>query len=129
MTDALDEERIAVREALGYKPYHFPLRDHYATDQWMYGDAHDRLTESGDWREKIELTTHRYMREDVAYGLAFIVSVADWVGVPCPVARGLLALGSAVCGTDFRNGPRTLEALGLAGLDRATMGRLLDEGL
>lgn len=129
VTDALDEERIAVREALGYRPYHFPLRDHYTTDRWMYGDAHDRLTESGDWREKIELTTHRYMREDVEYGLAFLVSVADWAGVPCPVARGLLALGSAVCGTDFRRGPRTLEALGLAGLDRAAMRRLLDQGL
>jgi opine dehydrogenase len=48
--------------------------------------------------------------------------------VPCPVARGLLALGAAVCGADFRRGPRTLEALGLAGLDRAGMRRLLDEG-
>ncbi|HSD40500.1 MAG TPA: NAD/NADP octopine/nopaline dehydrogenase family protein [Burkholderiales bacterium] len=129
VTDALDGERIAVREALGYRPYHFPLRDHYATDKWMYGDAHDRLVESGDWREKIELTTHRYMREDVECGLAFLVSVAEWTRVPCPVARGLLALGSAVCGTDFRNGPRTLEALGLASLGRAAMRRLLDEGL
>lgn len=129
VTDALDEERIAVREALGYKPYHFPLRDHYTTDRWMYGDAHDRLTESGDWRERIELTAHRYMREDVEYGLAFLVSVADWAGVPCPVAHGLLALGSAVCGADFRRGPRTLEGLGLDRLDRAAMRRLLDEDL
>jgi opine dehydrogenase len=129
VTDALDDERIAVREALGYRPYHFPLRDHYTSDRWMYGDAHDRLTESGDWREKIELTRHRYMREDVEYGLAFLVSVADWAGVPCPVARGLLALGSAVCGTDFRAGPRTLESLGLAGLDRARMQHLLQDGL
>jgi opine dehydrogenase len=129
VTDALDGERIAVREALGYRPYHFPLRDHYTTDRWMYGNAHDRLTESGDWREKIELTSHRYMREDVEYGLAFLVSVADWAGVPCPVGRGLLAIGSAVCGGDFRHGPRTLEALGLAGLDRTTMQRLLQEGL
>jgi opine dehydrogenase len=129
VTDALDDERIAVREALGYRPYHFPLRDHYTTDRWMYGDAHDRLTESGDWREKIELTSHRYMREDVEYGLAFLVSVAEWAGVPCPVARGLLALGSAVCATDFRRGPRTLESLGLAQLDRAGMQRLLQDGL
>jgi opine dehydrogenase len=129
VTDALDDERIAVREALGYRPYHFPLRDHYTTGRWMYGDAHDRLTESGDWREKIELTSHRYMREDVEYGLAFLVSVAEWAGVPCPVARGLLALGSAVCATDFRRGPRTLESLGLARLDRAGMQRLLQDGL
>jgi opine dehydrogenase len=130
VTDALDAERIAVREALGYRPYHFPLRDHYTTDHWMYGDAHDRLTESGDWRERIVLTEHRYMREDVEYGLAFLVSVADWAGVACPVANGLLAVGSAVCGTDFRRAsPRTLESLGLAGLDRDAMRRLLEEGL
>jgi opine dehydrogenase len=130
VTDALDDERIAVRKALGYKPYHFPLRDHYTTDQWMYGAAHDRLTESGDWREKIVLTEHRYMREDVEYGLAFLVSVAEWAGVPCPVARGLLALGSAVCGADFRRyGPRTLESLGLAQMDRAAMSQLLQRGL
>jgi opine dehydrogenase len=69
------------------------------------------------------------MREDVEYGLAFLVSVADWAGVPCPVARGLLALGSAVCGADFSRGPRTLTALGLAELDRAGMKRLLRDGL
>jgi opine dehydrogenase len=127
--DALDRERIAVREALGYRPYHFPLHDQYATDQWMYGDTHDKLTDPGDWREHIDLTTHRYMREDVEYGLAFLVSVADWAGVACPVASGLLALGSAVLGRDlFADSPRTLEALGLAGLGRTEMAQLLDQG-
>lgn len=129
VTDALDEERIAVRKALGYGPAHFPLRDHYTSDRWMYGDAHDRLVDSGDWREPVPLKTHRYMREDVGYGLAFLVSVADWAGVATPIARGLLALGSAVCETDFRAGPRTLEALGLSGLERAGLQRFLVEGL
>jgi len=130
VTDALDAERIAVREALGFAPYHYPLRDHYTTDQWMYGDAHDRLTESGDWREHIDLHTHRYMREDVAYGLVFLVSVARWAGVATPVAGGLLALASAALGEDLYAGsPRKLEALGLATLDRAGMQRLLQEGL
>jgi opine dehydrogenase len=130
VTDALDAERIAVREALGYLPYHFPLRDHYTSDRWMYGNAHDKLTDSGDWREHIELTTHRYMREDVEYGLAFLVSVANWAGVPSPVASGLLALGSAVLDRDLRAGsPRTLEALNLARLDRAGMANLLQQGL
>ncbi|MFY9316279.1 MAG: NAD/NADP octopine/nopaline dehydrogenase family protein [Burkholderiales bacterium] len=127
VTDALDAERIAVREALGYAPYHYPLRDHYTTDKWMYGDAHDRLTESGDWREAIDLRTHRYMREDVAFGLAFLVSVARWAGVAAPVAGGLLAIASAALGEDlYAASPRTLEALGLVQLDRAAlMQRLL----
>lgn len=128
VTDALDAERIAVREALGYGAPHFPLSDHYHTDRWMYGNAHDKLVDSGDWREHIDLASHRYMREDVAYGLAFLVSVADWASVPCPVARGLLAIGGAIVGDDLSRGPRTLGALGLAGLDRAAMRRLLERG-
>jgi len=130
VTDALDAERIRVREALGYAPYHYHLRDHYTTDKWMYGDAHDRLTESGDWRERIELRTHRYMREDVACGLAFLVSVARWAGVAAPVAAGLLAIAAAALGEDlYADSPRTLEALGLAGHERDALKRLLREGL
>lgn len=129
VTDALDAERIAVREALGYAPNHYPLRDHYTSDRWMYGDAHDRLVESGDWRERIDLHRHRYMREDVAYGLALLVSVARWAGVAVPVASGLLAVASAVIGEDlYAASPRTFEALGLAALDRASLQRHLREG-
>ncbi len=126
----LDGERMALREALGYGPPHFPLADHYESDRWMYGAlAHDKLVGSGDWRERLDLTRHRYMREDVGYGLAFLVSLADWAGVACPVARGLLSIGSALCGEDFAQGPRTLPALGLDRLDRAGMRRLLGEGI
>lgn len=131
VTDALDAERIAARVALGYRAPHFPLADHYRDDgeEWMYGRrVHARLTDSGDWKERIVLAEHRYMREDVAMGLAFLVSVCEWAGVECPVARGLLALGSAVLGRDLRKGERTLEALGLAGLSRDEMRALLREG-
>ncbi len=128
VTDALDAERIAAREALGYRAPHFPLADHYRTDgdEWMYGRrVHKKLTDSSDWREHIVLTEHRYMREDVEHGLAFLVSVCEWAGVPCPVARGLLALGSAVVGRDLRAEGRTLENLGLARLSRAAMQEML----
>jgi opine dehydrogenase len=131
VTDALDAERIAARKALGYAAPHFPLADHYREDgdEWMYGRRiHRKLTDSGDWKERIVLAEHRYMREDVEMGLAFLVSVCEWAGMPCPVARGLLALGSAVLGRDLRKGARTLEGLGLAGLTREEMRRLLREG-
>jgi opine dehydrogenase len=128
VTNALDAERIAAREALGYKPPHFPLADHYRADgdEWMYGRrVHKKLTDSKDWRERIVLTEHRYMREDVEHGLAFLVSVCEWAGVPCPVARGLLALGSAVLGKDLRREGRTLESLGLSNQTREGLQRLL----
>ena len=132
VTDALDAERIAVREALGYGAPHFPLADHYAREgeEWMYGrGSHDKLTDSGDWREHIVLTQHRYMLEDVRIGLSFLVSVGELAGVPTPLARAFLAICGAICGEDFMQTGRTLASLGLGGLDRAALQSMLAEGL
>ena len=128
VTDALDRERIAVREALGWGAPHYPLADHYANDRWMYGDAHKQLVKSGDWREHIDLHTHRYITEDTELGLAFLASVARYAGVDAPIAHGLLAIVGGFLGRDLRTGPRTLEALGLAGLTRDALRRRLHDG-
>lgn len=132
VTNQLDAERISIREALGYPPPHFPLADHYNCDQgdeWMYGrGAHGKLTDSGDWREKIDLLEHRYMLEDTRLGLSLLVSVGRWASVPTPVAAGLLALASAVTGRDLYAEGRTLESLGLASLEPEQMFKLLREG-
>ncbi len=128
VTDVLDAERIAVREALGYAPPHFPLADHYNTDRWMYGDAHKKLVDSGDWREHIDLRSHRYMLEDTELGLAFLVSVARWAGCDTPVASGLLAIAGAILGRDLWRGPLTLDPLGLASLQRSELTHLLAQG-
>jgi len=128
VTDRLDRERIAVREALGYGAPHYPLADHYANDRWMYGDAHKRLVQSGDWRETIALHSHRYVTEDTELGLAFLASVARWAGVEAPIAQGLLAIVGGFLGRDLRHGPRTLEALGLAPLSRQALQQRLHDG-
>lgn len=131
VTDRLDAERIAVREALGYGPPHFPLADHYARqgDEWMYGrGSHEKLTDSGDWHEHLVLREHRYMLEDTRIGLSLLVSVAALVGVDTPLARGFLALGSAICGEDFMRSGRTLASLGLGDLDRDALQALLRDG-
>ncbi|MFM1988629.1 MAG: hypothetical protein RJA99_1586 [Pseudomonadota bacterium] len=128
VTDVLDAERIATREALGWGAPHFPLKDHYTSDRWMYGDAHKRLTDSGDWREHIDLHAHRYMTEDTVLGLAFLASCARHAGIEAPVAHGLLAVAGAILGRDLRLGPRTLEALGLASLSSVELRARLHEG-
>jgi opine dehydrogenase len=131
VTDALDAERIKVREALGYGAPHFPLAHHYAKEGeiWMYGrGSHDRLTDSGDWRERLVLTDHRYMREDLKLGLSFLVSVAELVGVATPLAKSFLAIGGAICGEDFIKTGRSLESLGLGDLDHGQLQAILREG-
>jgi opine dehydrogenase len=130
VTDALDAERIAVRQGFGYGPPHFPLAHHYAKEgeEWMYGrGSHDRLTDSGDWRERIMLTEHRYMREDLRVGLSFLVSAAALAGVETPLAKSFLAIGGAICGEDFMDGGRTLQNLGF-NLDRNRLQTLLRQG-
>lgn len=132
VTDALDEERVAIREALGYGAPHFRLADHYddAREEWMYGNAaHERLVDSGDWRESLDLTQHRYMREDVAYGLALLVSIGRWAGVATPVAAGLLAVASAAVGEDFFVTGRTFESLKLQMLAHENMINILKNGI
>src|SRR5215472_4633525 len=131
VTDALDAERITIREALGYGAPHFPLSHHYAREGeiWMYGrGSHDRLTDSGDWRERLVLTEHRYMREDLRLGLSLLVSVAGVAGMETPLAKAFLAIGGAICGEDFAKGGRTLETLGLGKLHKAELQTLLREG-
>ncbi|MGN6460465.1 MAG: NAD/NADP octopine/nopaline dehydrogenase family protein, partial [Pseudolabrys sp.] len=131
VTDALDGERIAVRSELGYGAPHFPLADHYARegDEWMYGrGSHDRLTDSGDWREHIVLTEHRYMREDTRIGLSFLVSVAELAKVPVPLARAFASIGGAICGEDFMHTGRTLAKLGFGHLNRRELQKLLHDG-
>ncbi len=132
VTDRLDAERIAIREALGYGAPHFPLADHYAREgaEWMYGrGSHDRLTDSGDWRETLVLTEHRYMREDLLLGLSFLVSVAELAGVDTPLARSFLAIGRGICADAGEIRSRTLTDIGLGEYDREALQRLLTEGL
>lgn len=130
---ALDAERIAIREKLGYQAPHFPLADHYNTmegEEWMYGlAAHEKLVDSADWHESLDLYTHRYMREDIACGLALLVSLAEWAGVKAPVASGLLAIASAVIGEDLRLMGRTLENLKLQHLSIKEMKVMLEQGI
>jgi opine dehydrogenase len=132
VTSALDAVRMALREALGYQAPHFPLADHYAKDgnEWMYGrGAHGKLTDSGDWREDIDLQKHRYMMEDTRLGLSFLVSVGRWAGVPMPLSEGLLCVASVITQLDLYENGRTLEILGLDKLSRSDMKGMLERGL
>ena len=131
VTDGLDAERIDIREALGYGAPHFPLANHYAREgeEWMYGrGSHDKLTESGDWREHIVLTHHRYMLEDVRIGLSFLVSAGELADVETPLAWAFLAIGEAICDEDFMTTGRTLDTMGLGHLHRRALQTLLAQG-
>lgn len=126
---ALDRERIALREALGYGPPHWPLEDLYSrVGETFYGVlSRDRMERQSVWRERIDFR-HRYVVEDVGCGLALWSSLGCRLGVPTPLADAFLALASAVNGEDYRASGRTLENLGLAGLSDEQLHERLRDG-
>ena len=130
VTDRLDAERIAVREALGYRAPHFPLRDHYENDRWMYGDAHKKLVTRATGASTSTCTRTATCTEDMELGLAFLASVARWAGVDAPVAHGLLAIAGAFLGPRPAPGPaHASRRWAWRACDRARrMTRLLREG-
>jgi opine dehydrogenase len=127
----LDEERIAVRKALGFQPNHYPLEDYYdetRPNEWMYPRvAKKLLMESRLWYEKIDYQ-HRYVTEDIACGLALLTSVADYIGVDVPIAYSLITLAGAVAGTDFMETGRTFKSLGLSQFSVEKLRKILNEG-
>ena len=128
VTDQLDLERIAIREALQYGGPHYPLADHYNNDKWMYGDAHKKLQKSGDWSEHIDLHTHRYITEDTELGLALLASLARWAKVDAPISLGIMAIVGAILGRDLRFGERTFEHLGLSQYSIEQLQQILIDG-
>jgi opine dehydrogenase len=68
------------------------------------------------------------MREDLRVGLSFFASVAALAGIETPLMKAFLAIGGAICGEDFLHGGRTLQSLGLGGLDKAALQKFLREG-
>ncbi len=98
--------------------------------EWMYGrGSHDKLTDSGDWREHIVLTEHRYMMEDMRFGChSWCRSRKTGRRRNAAVAAPSLASASAISGEDFMQTGRTLAGLGLGGLERRGTANLLRRG-
>ncbi|HYW26796.1 MAG TPA: NAD/NADP octopine/nopaline dehydrogenase family protein [Terriglobales bacterium] len=110
---ALDAERIALREALGYRGPHWPLSDYYDDADWFYGPgAYSRVQTRSVWREKIGFD-HRYVAEDVGCGLALWASLGRALGVATPLVDAFLHQFAALTGVDWYASGRTLESLGL----------------
>jgi len=70
----------------------------------------------------------RYLDEDVPMSLVPIASLGEMLKVPTPTINSVIQLASTLTGIDYWETGRTVERLGLAGLDLRAIRRLVIEG-
>src|SRR4029434_10340133 len=71
---------------------------------------------------------HRYIREDVGYGLVPMAEIGRLLGINTPVIDALITLASVVSRTDYRKEGLTLEKMGLAAIRPENLEKVLHEG-
>lgn len=121
--DVVDAEKMALQRALGLEV--LTIDDFYTragSGPTLYRAQGEPFGTSGDriW--------DRYVTEDVPYGTVIYSSLGAALGVPTPMSDALNAVLSQVWGEDFVAHGRTLEAVGLGGLDREALLRYVETG-
>ena len=134
LIDRLDVERRAIAAALRVRTEPFVEYFHrmgYTTEAAREaGTAYEAFhqSEPDRWIKAPPSLSHRYFDEDVPYGLVPLAHLARLAGIATPTMDALIALASAVKGVDYMRGGLTLERMGLAGVSRDDLDRLLTEG-
>ena len=134
MIEGVDRERLAVVRALGLRPRTFVEIFHAAgltSDAALEsGSIYQAAQESEPNKTIVAPTTHdhRYVHEDVGYGLVPMAGLASLVGVETPVIDALIALASEMNRTDYRRTGLTLARMGLDGADLPQLQAILKVG-
>jgi opine dehydrogenase len=135
VTAAVDAERIAIAKALGVPAvpfidvfYEAGLTTEAARDS---GDISRACRESGPNKtiKSPSSLDHRYVHEDVGYGLVPIAALGELAGVATPTIDALVQLASLAVGVDYRRDGLTLDKLGLAGKSPAELLKFVEEGV
>jgi opine dehydrogenase len=132
--DALDRERLEIVSALGLPPLRFVDIFHGAGLTTIAardsGSAYQAIHESeANFTIKSPPSLdHRYIKEDVGYGLVPMAAIGRLAGVRTPVMDALITLAAVALGIDFRREGLTLEKMGLASATLDDLQRILVEG-
>ena len=119
--DAIDAERLALARALGARavPFAELFRQHGFTtgEQAHAGGAYHAIQHSELIRpiQSPPRLDHRYLHEDVGWGLVPWMHLAAAAGTPAPAITALTHLAGVINGIDYPRDGLTLERMGLAG--------------
>jgi opine dehydrogenase len=113
---AIDIERIAIGQRLGVEV--IPEPEIGQMQGYMNEKTYDRGYAEAPGFQGIKAQkslNHRYIHEDVGYGLVFWQKLGEQIGVKTPNITALIQLASTMMERDYlANAPRTMESLGLS---------------
>ncbi len=132
VTKAVDDERLAVAAALGIPSvsfleafYRAGLTTHDALESGSISRACEESAPNATIRSPASLN-HRYVHEDVGYGLVPFSAFGRLAGVPTPAIDALVTLANHAIGRDFWNTGLTLEKMGLASIEKHQLPSFLE---
>ena len=116
LIEALDNERIAIGKAMGISVLPDPvmgMRQGYMLEA-NYGSGYRKAPGFLGIGAQPQLD-HRYLNEDVGYGLVFMSKLGQQIGVATPGIDSVINVASIVMARDYRSEAlRTPESLGIA---------------
>jgi opine dehydrogenase len=113
----LDDERLSVARALGVRSV--------SAREWLYlsydsagANLYEAIQDTSSYAgiKAPSSIDHRYISEDIPMSLVPIASIGNMLGVPTPMIKLIIDLGSLLHNRDYWNEGRTVERLGIAGL-------------
>ncbi len=126
MIEAVDRERIAIGEQLGITVLPDPemgMRQGYMLEN-NYGSGYREAPGFLGIGAQPQLD-HRYLNEDVGYGLVFMSRLARQVGVKTPTIDSIIQITSVLMDRDYAaEALRTPESLGIGDLSAQQLGDL-----
>lgn len=127
VTAAVDADRMAIAAALGVPATPFldiffgaGLTTQAARDSGDIARA-CRESEPNKTIKAPPTLDHRYIHEDIGYGLVPMAALGQLVGVATPAIDALITLAGLALGIDYARDGLTLERLGFAGMSSAAV--------
>ena len=140
--ESLNEERLSICKALGYKLYHW---DNLEFKNYNLGETEDEcryriLNTSMDaafGKDGIyagikmkgpEHLKDRFVTEDVPYGMVLLSTLGDLLRIPTPTHNSVIQLASVINRTNYWKTGRGVKGLGLSKLNKQGLKKFLFEG-
>lgn len=121
VVEALDRERVQVGHSIGvHLPACFERLLEWYGDQGAHGENLAQIMSTNPPYQSAmapQSLDHRFITEDVPFGLIPLEQLAQSFNVPSPITSALITICNQLMGVDFRQQGRNLASLGLLGLN------------